>query len=162
MLIIQKIKQLLLLAGVLPLCAFGAFLFKVKIWQPKCGKAAMCSDRCDFEKEEFSIECYRLFGLDRTSTVWSPSHISSRLPLISPGASQTVPLMLWGPSFTHSIFDLSYFLQLKPGEVYSHRPTPCLSPVPPTPFLRCSQKWPPNWLRKICFVGHVIWSGSQS
>lgn len=117
----KKIKQLPLLAGVLPL---RAFLIKVKTRQPKSGKAAMCSDRCDFEEEEFCIECYRLFGLARTSTVWSPSHISSRLPLISPGASQTVPLMLWGPSFTHSIFDLSYFLQLKPAEVYSHRPTP--------------------------------------
>lgn len=55
-----------------------------------------------------------------TTTVWSPSPTSSRLPLISPCASQSLPLMWWCPSFTYSIFDLSHFIQLNPVEVDSH------------------------------------------
>lgn len=51
------------------------------------------------------------FSLVRTATVWSPSHSSSRLSLISPCASQSMPLMWWCPSFTYSIFDLFHFLQ---------------------------------------------------
>lgn len=54
-----------------------------------------------------------------TTTVWSPSPTSSRLPLISPCASQSMPLMWWCPSFTYSIFDLSHFIQLNPVEVES-------------------------------------------
>ena len=67
-----------------------------------------------------------------TNTFWSPSPTSSRLPLISPCASQSMSLMRWCPSFTYSIFDLSHFIQLNPAEVDSHRQgTPSLLRAPP-------------------------------
>lgn len=97
-----------------------------------------------------------LSSVAATTTVWSPSPTSSRLPLISPCASQSMPLMWWCPSFTYSIFDLSHFIQLNPVEVDSHRRgSPAFLLVLPPLFvpcsLSCSAKWSPEQLQEITF-----------
>lgn len=128
-----------------------------KIWQPEKGERSYV---LRYQRLGGAVQWvdYRLARpAYTTTTVWSPSPTSSRLPLISPCASQSMPLMCWCPSFAYSIFDLSHFIQLNPAEVDSHRQdTPSFLPVLPPLSLSCSfscsAKWPPNWPQKITFL----------
>lgn len=102
-------------------------------------KGATCPDSSNLKEQcsglviDWPIQC----GYNYHSLL-SFTHFF-KLSLISPCASQSMPLMWWCPSITYSIFDLSHFIQLNPVEVDSHRQgsLSLLLPLPPLfPFLR--------------------------